>query len=196
MGPYVKITQGRTLQILQSRWGLPSGCPQLSSATFTPPAACRPRGAGRALLLLPLQMLTTVPPPVAGSACRGSVLSLTQEASNPWGQTSSWQVWTIMNQVNIFLRLNVFNSLSKCSSKLQVLGQMHFSFKGRVSPLPFLSVKVAWTLFEVATTFFSFFVFLKEKWEAMKMWEDHVQRVFSLEKASAVQSQAFRFPPM
>ncbi|CAI9167529.1 unnamed protein product [Rangifer tarandus platyrhynchus] len=101
-----------------------------------------------------------------------------------------------MNQVNIFLRLNVFNSLSKCSSKLQVLGQMHFSFKGKVSPFLFLSVKVVWTLFEVATTFFSFFVFLKEKWEAMKMWEDHVQRVFSLEKASVVQSQAFRFPPM
>ena len=37
VGPYVKITQGRTLEILQSWWGLPSGCPQPSSATFTAP---------------------------------------------------------------------------------------------------------------------------------------------------------------
>ena len=63
----------------QSRWSLPSGCPQLSSATFTQPAVCRPRRVGRALLLLLLllQMLTTVPPPVVGSACHGSMLSLT-----------------------------------------------------------------------------------------------------------------------
>ena len=79
VGPHVKITQGTTLESPQSQWSLPSGCPQLSSATFTQPAVCRPRGAGRALLLLLLllQMLTTVPPPVVGSACRGSMLSLT-----------------------------------------------------------------------------------------------------------------------
>ena len=54
VGPHVKITQGTTLESPQSRWGLPSGCPERSSASFTQAAACRPRGAGRAL---PLQAL-------------------------------------------------------------------------------------------------------------------------------------------
>lgn len=105
-----------------------SGCEQRSRLrpAFTQPTAWRPITAGRALL--PLQMLTNSPPPVARSW--SFMLSLSSLGSL-WPLWSDIQLIVLddMNCVNMLFRLNIFNSLRQFSSKLQVLGQMYFSFK-------------------------------------------------------------------
>lgn len=67
VGLHVKITQCNSgnppVWVVSALW-LPTAV--TAQATFTQPTPLR---AGRALLLL--QMLTNVPPPVAGSACHG-----------------------------------------------------------------------------------------------------------------------------
>lgn len=163
-----------------------SGCQQRSRLrpAFTQPTAWRPITAGRALL--PLQMLTNSPPPVARSC--SFILSLSSLGSL-WPLRSDIQLIVLddMNCVNILFRLNIFNSLRQFSSKLQVLGQMYFSFKEKRLFTFYSIMDNIWK----RCFFFFLFAFL-----SVEVWKAHVQMVFSLEKSSQVQSHAFRFPPM